>query len=289
MLGVPIPLLAADRVVENPFEKRIESRGDICSNGHSANVNPNGDERRECEIEHASDTDMSTPALSTIRPMQPKKPDAWSPPNTLLPKFDFHGLTIRPYRAADADQLFAVIDGSRTALLPWLPWAERQHLSPAASRDSIHRFSMSLRDPLAPENNRTFGFVFGVFDGSTGELLAGTGFNRIDVGLHNAETGYWVRADRRREGIATRTLAATLSWGFTPQAAGGFGFRRVHIFAADGNLASCGVPRKLGLQETMRTRGDRWLNGIGWCGTIGWEVLADEWDSAAGIRLHSPS
>lgn len=223
--------------------------------------------------------------LATICRMQLKKPRPWSPPIALLYPFEFGGLVVRPYELADVEQLFGVIQRSRAALLPWLPWAEKQHLSLAGTRESVERFTAALRDPLEVENNRLFGFVFGVFDCATGALLAGTGFNRIDAELHNAETGYWVRADRRREGIATRTLAATLSWGFMPQSDGGFGFRRVHIFAADRNLASCGVPRKLNLQETTHTRADRWVNGVGWCGTVGWEVLAEEWDCTAGARV----
>lgn len=158
----------------------------------------------------------------------------------------------------------------------------KTHLTLAASQQSIELFAKSARDPLAPEHNPTLGYVLGAFDRANGELLAGCGFNRIDADLHNAETGYWVRADRQRNGIAARSLAATLSWGFTPQAAGGFGFRRIHIFAADANVASCGVPRKLKLNETLRTRADRWVAGLGWCGTISWDVLAEEWDCAGG-------
>lgn len=136
----------------------------------------------------------------------------------------------------------------------------------------------SFADLLRDDNNRAYGMVFGVFDAATGEQLGGSGFNRLDSATLNAETGYWVRADRRRQGICTRILRAMLTWGFTPQHEGGFGFRRIHIFAADRNLASCGVPRKLGLHEHMQATADRWIDGLGWCGTTGWEVLADEWD-----------
>ena len=214
--------------------------------------------------------------------MVPTKPAPWTAPRALRPCFEFRDLVIRPYGAEDAAQLFRVVDCSRSALLPWLPWAQTQHRSVAASRECIEQFARSALDPLAPENNATLGYVFGVFDLASGELLAGTGFNRLHADTHNAETGYWVRADRRREGIASASLAAALSWGFTPQADGGFGFRRVHIFAADANVGSCGVPRKLGLRETTRTRGDRWVEGVGWCGPRGWEVLAEEWNVENG-------
>jgi hypothetical protein len=69
-----------------------------------------------------------------------------------------------------------------------------------------------------------------------------------------------------------------LSWGFTPQKNGGFGFRRVHIFASAANTASCRVPRKLGLREIMHARKDRWIVRLGWTDSIAWDVLAEEWD-----------
>ncbi len=128
--------------------------------------------------------------------------------------------------------------------------------------------------------------MYGVFDRATGELLGGTGFNRFNAGSHNAETGYWVRADRRREGIGARTLAGMLAVGLRAQDKGGFGLRRVHIFAAALNVASCGVARKLGLREHLHATRDRWVDGLGWCDTVGWEVLAEEWEAPnRGVAL----
>ncbi len=204
------------------------------------------------------------------------RPAPWKPPSPQPARFEGLGLVLRPYVPADGPALFAAIDSSRDTLLPWMPWAATQHRSVADSLASIEAFARARADLLDPEHNAIFGFVVGVFDGA--ELVAGTGFNRVDPGAHNAEIGYWVRADRRRRGIATRAAAVMLSWIFTAQRDSGFGFRRAHIFAARANVASCGVPDKLGLRRASHTRADRWVDGLGFTDTVSWDVLATEWD-----------
>jgi ribosomal-protein-serine acetyltransferase len=211
------------------------------------------------------------------KPLPTSVPPPWVPP-TNVREFRTDRLVIRPYRLEDAAALFAAVVLSRASLLPWLPWARVTHTSVEESRASIERFDQAMADPLAPENNSVFGFVMGVFCSRTGEFVAGTGLNRMDAATHNAETGYWVRADRRREGWCSDALRATLSWAFLPQTEGGFGLRRVHIFASAANVASCGVPRRLGLRQHMHARLDRFVDGIGWTDTVGWDVLATEWD-----------
>lgn len=205
-------------------------------------------------------------------------PAPWTPPARVPDRFLSDRFLIRRYDAADAPALFHAIDAFRESYLPWLPWARTEHRTPADSAAAIERFYASAAAPLLPEHNAILGYVYGVFDRASGELVGGTGFNRITPQSHNAETGYWVRADRRRQGIATEVLAATITAGFTPRDLGGFGFRRIHIFAAAANTASCGVPDKLGLRRIMHARQDRWIGGLGWSDAIGWDVLGHEWD-----------
>jgi RimJ/RimL family protein N-acetyltransferase len=184
---------------------------------------------------------------------------------------------IRRYEASDAETLFRAVDASRSALLPWIPWAADQHRTVDASLATIQRFDAARADPTNLEFNATVGFVFGVFLRDSGALVGGTGFNRIDFPAHEAETGYWVHAEHQRRGIASAVLRAMLSWAFAPQDSGGWGFRRIRVFAAADNLASCAIPRKLGLREECRIVKHRWTDGLGWTDTLGWGVLADEW------------
>lgn len=217
----------------------------------------------------------------------PARPSPWRPPEPLPAEFRTARLILRPWQPTDAPALFAAIDSSRESLLPWLPWAADTHLAPRQTLEWIEHTARASADALRPEHSAMTGFVLGIIDAATGEPVGGTGFNRMNADTHNAETGYWVRGDRRRRGICAEATAGVLSWGFLPQSRGGWGFRRIHIFAAVENAASCGVPRKLGLRQEMHARQDRWVNGRGYLDTLGWGVLAEEWDCEA-MRLRGP-
>lgn len=210
---------------------------------------------------------------------RPNTPTTWCPPNPLPSRLETARLVIRFYEESDAPALFAAVDQSRSSLLPWLPWAEKENTTVDAALASIRRFGEARHNHAAPENNAVFGFVMGIFDKDTGALVGGTGFNRIDFGTSDAETGYWVVAARRGQGIATESTAALLSAGFTPQQRGGWGFRRIRIFASAANTASCSVPRKLGLREECRFVQHRWVSGFGWTDTLGWAAVDGEWDT----------
>lgn len=215
---------------------------------------------------------------STITPLA--KPPVWTPPSPLPARFDTARLVLRWYEPSDAAALFDVVTRSRSTMLPWLPWAASDHRSIEESIYNIEWFRRG-RSNWDDAYMNIAGYVVGAFEKSTGKLIGGTGLNRFTRSTHNAETGYWVDAALLRRGYCTEMTAGILSWAFTPQNAGGFGLRRVHIFAAANNIASCGVPRKLGLRQEIHTLKDRWVDGIGLCDTLGWGVLADEWDCGA--------
>lgn len=206
------------------------------------------------------------------------RPEQWRPPTPLPQRLETPRLVIKYHIEADAPALFRAVDESRATLLPWMPWAHTEHRSVESSLACIRRFMASRANSSSPENNSVFGFAVGIFDKSSGELLGGTGFNRIDFDTSDAETGYWVATHRQGTGIATEATGAMLSWGLTPQAEGGWGFRRVRIVAAAANGPSCTVPRKLGLREECRLVKHRWVDGLGWDDTVCWGVLAEEWD-----------
>jgi ribosomal-protein-serine acetyltransferase len=212
----------------------------------------------------------------------------WTPPASCPTRFEANGLVLRSYVASDADALFEAVEESRQTLLPWLPWAQSQHRSPAASAECIDYFA-TTREKLLDAEMGSVGAVCGVFCPRTSRLLGGTGVNRCLPHRHTGELGYWVRSSERRKGICTRAAAAMVSWCFTPQNRGGFGLRRVHIFAAAANAASVGVAKKLGLHCFGRMRQDRFELGYGWVDTIGWDVLADEWDPVLHALRRSPA
>lgn len=207
------------------------------------------------------------------------RPAPWTPPKSPPNRFEADGIILRAYTAADAPQLLSTVDGSRASLLPWMPWAVTQHRSLDESLSAIRLFEACALDPLAPGHE--IGYVFGVFSrssaGAAGELLGGAGIARIAAPTHTAEIGYWTREDRRGRGIATAAARACINWAFLPQDQGGFGLRRMMIFAATENTFSCRIPPRIGLHEFMHARQDRWLDGLGWHDTRGWEILASDW------------
>lgn len=213
---------------------------------------------------------MSEPPLT--------QPAPWAPPALLPDNLESERLLIRMWTLDDAPALLAAIDASRETLLPWLPWAATDHRT---IEDTIYNIVRFKRSMVGPDVD---GCVYGIFDRATGEVLGGTGWNRGDRATHVAETGYWVRHDRRGQGIATEATARNMSTLFTPQDQGGWGFRRVVIYCSAANKSSRRVPEKLGLRQETTARLGRWIDGIGYTDDLGWGVLADEWDSATHRR-----
>lgn len=205
------------------------------------------------------------------------RPQPWSPPTPLPERFETERLVLRWYVPSDAPALFDAVSRSRGSMLPWLPWAEHDHRSVEESLYNIEWFRRG-RERWDDAFMNLAGYVLGAFDSRTGALIGGTGLNRFNRSTHNAETGYWVTQQSHRRGYCSEMTAGLLTWAFTPQTRGGWGLRRVHIFAASANAASCGVPRKLGLRQELHTLKDRWVEGHGWTDTLGWGVLAEEWD-----------
>lgn len=171
------------------------------------------------------------------------------------------------YTHADARALYEATERSRGTLLPWLPWARTDNLSVEACHYTIEKFERDLAKLPA-------GLIaLGVFERASGELVGGSGFHNIKPATHQAEVGYWTRSDWRRKGVCTESTRAVIEWMFRPQSEGGWGFRRIEIKCAAGNVGSQGVPRKLGLREEARFVQDRWIDGRGWDDTLVWGVV----------------
>jgi RimJ/RimL family protein N-acetyltransferase len=205
------------------------------------------------------------------------RPPPWKAPSPLPAEYLTERLLLRFWRPEDALAMLQSIEVDRPSLSPWLPWAAVDNRTVAECGATIARMQAERERAEPPADS----FAIGIFDRRTGEALGGTGLHRIVHAFHEAEVGYWVRADRRGRGICGEAVAGLLTWAFTPEAAGGWGLRRIHIRCAGRNLASQRVPRKLGLREEARLVQERWVEGIGWDDTLVWGVLADEWETSA--------
>jgi RimJ/RimL family protein N-acetyltransferase len=151
-------------------------------------------------------------------------------------------LLIRCYELADAPALKEAIDASLDHLRPWMPWA---HAEPQSLEEKVallrgFRGRFDLGDD----------FVYGVFDPDGPTVLGGTGLH-TRAGEDALEIGYWIRASRIGEGLATELSAALTRVAFEV-----CGVDRVEIRVDPANERSAAVPRKLGFREeaTLRRR-----------------------------------
>jgi RimJ/RimL family protein N-acetyltransferase len=207
-------------------------------------------------------------------------PAAWRPPVPLPQRMETARTVIRLWQPEDTQAMLDALNAERGSYLPWLPWVEADNQNFAQCMYQIER---ARREAI--EGND---FTLGIFDLATAAVIGGTGFHRMDRPCWHAEVGYWVRPERRGEGLCTEAVAGMLSWGFAPAAEGGWGFRRIEIFCAGGNVPSQRVPQKLGLRAEVTKRKARWVKGRGWDDILGWGVLAEEWDCRKHALKRAP-
>jgi RimJ/RimL family protein N-acetyltransferase len=139
-------------------------------------------------------------------------------------------LTLRRWAAHDALLLATAITENLDHLRPWMPWisAEPQSLPNR----------VALITQWQQEWERGGDVVLGAF--LDGVVVGSTGLHRRR-GPGVLEIGYWVHADHVRNGYATEISQALTTASFTVD-----GIDRVEIHHDKANIASSGVPRRLG-------------------------------------------
>ena len=142
--------------------------------------------------------------------------------------------TLRRYREDDLDDLVRAVTESEDHLRPWLPWVAGH------SRESEAEFlAQSARDW---ESGTAYNYAI-----RTGGAFAGGIGLMTRIGPGGLEIGYWVHLAYTRRGLATAASAALVEQAFRLP-----GVDRVEIVHDELNLASGGVPRKLGFTEAGR-------------------------------------
>ena len=130
-------------------------------------------------------------------------------------------VTVRSWRPDDLDELVAAVDDPEIGR--WMPAIPH----PYSHADG--------RAYLARATDREGSFA--VVDARTGRLLGGITVNAQNWG--RAEIGYWVRADARDRGVASRALVLVSGWGLGR-------YRRLQLHADVENFASQRVAEKAG-------------------------------------------
>lgn len=151
-------------------------------------------------------------------------------------------LVIRCWHPRDAPLLREAIDSSLEHLRPWMPWARDE---PKSLPETVH-ILRGFRGAFDLGQD----YFFGVLTADESQVVGGTGLH-TRVGADAFEIGYWIRADRTGEGLATEVAAALTRVAFAV-----CGVERLEIHVDPDNTPSCRIPAKLGYTQeaTLRER-----------------------------------
>jgi ribosomal-protein-serine acetyltransferase len=166
-------------------------------------------------------------------------------PNELI---EHAPVTLRRYRAEDADALFQAVTESLDHLRPWLPWAADY------SRESAEEFLAGSVKDWDEGTAYNYAVLTAIPGGSApadsalaNRALAGGVGLMTRCGPGGLEIGYWVHRAHTGRGLATAATAALVR-----QAFGLPGVDWVEIVHDELNVASGQIPRKLGFAEVGR-------------------------------------
>ena len=152
-------------------------------------------------------------------------------PNELI---EHAPVTLRRFRADDVDALFQAVTESLDHLRPWAPWAA------GYSRASAEQYLASSIQHW--DDGTEYNYAI-----TTADALVGSIGLMARIGPGGLEIGYWVHRAYTRRGLATAASAALVEQAFRLP-----GVDRVEIVHDELNIASAGVPRKLGFTEVGR-------------------------------------
>lgn len=193
----------------------------------------------------------------------------WRPPSPRPNDRIGDRVLLRYWVPADAPLMFDALAVDRQSFLPWLPWTEHDNRTVEECHAAIIRMHAKRESPHPEADD----FTLGIFDRHSGVALGGTGLHRVNFLTNEAEIGYWIRADRRRQRLCSEAVALLISWAFEDASTGGWGLRRITIRCASRNVASQFVPRTLGLHQEATLASERWSEATGWDDTLVWGVM----------------
>lgn len=147
------------------------------------------------------------------------------------------GLVIRPLEAADAEEVYALVDANRAHLARWMPFASGETL------EATREFIAGSREQLGDDDGMQAAILSG------GTIVGVVGVRGIDRTHSVTEIGYWLAEDAQGSGTMTRAVRAFADHAFTA-----WGLNRIEIRVAVGNDRSRAVPLRLGFvhEGTLR-------------------------------------
>lgn len=159
-----------------------------------------------------------------------------------------------------AEELFALIDGSRDSIGKWLTFPTVTN-EIQDTRDFIKR---SL-NRLAANNGYWAGIWY------KGQLAGSIGFLYWDWGNKKTEIGYWLGKEFEGLGLATKACTCLITHAFSD-----LQLHKVEIRMATKNTKSKAIPERLGFTIEGVIRDEEFLNGE-YHDKIIYGLLKDEW------------
>ena len=151
---------------------------------------------------------------------------------------------LRPWREADASDLFEAARESIDSVGRWLPWCHAGY----AYAEAVDWISRSQRAWIDGDY-----FALPAFDATNGRLLGAVGINQLDRRNHRANLGYWIRQARQGQGIAARAVLLAARFAF-----GQLDLGRLEIVAMPQNHASRRTADKVGARFEGMARHRLW-------------------------------
>ena len=179
----------------------------------------------------------------------------------LSPRLD--ALGVRPLEAADAPELYALIEANREHLARWMPWAAGQDL------EGTERFIAEAEEQLARDD----GFQARI--APEGRIVGVAGFHSIDWINRNTSLGYWLAAGAQGRGTMTTVVRALLDHAFQQ-----WELHRVEIHCAPANRRSRAIPERLGFREEALLRETELVGGR-YLDSVVYGLLEEEWGREA--------
>ena len=161
---------------------------------------------------------------------------------------------------SDAQEIFELVNSSRSHLRRWLPWVDNTH-----DIHDIEAFIDSTKNQFASNNGFQSSILF------KGAIAGVIGFHRIDWISRSTSIGYWLGNDYLGKGIMTRSVKALVDYALTD-----INLNRLEIRCAEENIKSRAIPERLGFTTEGIARGSEWLNNR-LVNHVIYGMLAKEW------------
>jgi RimJ/RimL family protein N-acetyltransferase len=184
-----------------------------------------------------------------------------------VPVLEAGGIRLRAFRATDAKRVAEACNDERTQF--WLAGMP----SPYQVTDA-EAFIEGRPEVLAGGD----GCVWAIADAESDELVGCVSLfdmnNRIDKTI--AEIGYWLHPEARGRGVMSTAVRLVVEQAFTPVEDGGFGRRRLVLFAAEGNTASAHVAEANGFTHVSLQRSASPRRDGTYAGLHGYDLLVTD-------------